>query len=353
MGFWITVSVLATAASYAAVGGMRYWARKQGIIDLPNERSSHTRPTPRGGGIAIVIGTLVGLVALSWDTASSWSHLIAYVAGAVLVAAVSWVDDVRSLPNRLRFLAHVAAALIAISASGYWPQLSIPALGPLTIGWLGLPLSIVWIVGLTNAYNFMDGIDGIAGGQALVAGLGWTAIGWLGNHPLLTFLGLLLAATSAGFLGHNWPPAKIFMGDVGSAFLGYSFAVLALIGGMADGRLVAAGPLLVWPFVFDSTFTLLRRWRNGENIFAAHRSHFYQRLVITGLSHQTVTLLYMWLACVGTVVATNWILQGPLAEQIIITVIPAHAAWLWWFAGQRERDRSRPHSRDHAGPGRE
>src|SRR6185436_11775719 len=131
---------------------------------------------------------------------------------------------------------------------------------------LGFTITFFWIVGLTNAYNFMDGIDGIAGGQALVAGIGWTAIGWLDGQSHIVVFGLLLAATNLGFLFHNWSPARIFMGDVGSAFLGYSFAVLPLmLSSQSTGRtgfkLALAAILPVWPFVFDSTFTILRRLR--------------------------------------------------------------------------------------------
>ncbi len=134
------------------------------------------------------------------------------------------------------------------------------------------------------------------GGQAVIAGLGWLAMGQLVGQPLVSLVGVLVAGSSLGFLGHNWPPARIFMGDVGSAFLGFTLATLAVLSGLADARLPFAGVLALWPFVFDTAFTLLRRWRRGENIFAAHRSHLYQRLVIAGWRHRDVTLLYLWLA---------------------------------------------------------
>jgi UDP-N-acetylmuramyl pentapeptide phosphotransferase/UDP-N-acetylglucosamine-1-phosphate transferase len=161
-------------------------------------------------------------------------------------------------------------------------------------------------VGLTNAYNFMDGIDGIAAGQGIVAAIGWGIIGLITGNPFLTALGFLLAASCLGFLCHNWPPARIFMGDVGSAFLGYTFAVLAVIASQSDPRLAFIGILFVWPFVFDAVFTFFRRLRKHENVFEAHRSHLYQRLVIAGYSHGVVSTLYIGLAGAGVVVGVWW-----------------------------------------------
>ena len=185
----------------------------------------------------------------------------------------------------------------------------------------------------------MDGIDGIAGGQAVVAGLGWAALGWLSDQPLVGILGILLAASSLGFLGHNWPPARIFMGDVGSAFLGFTFAVLAVAAAQRDARLALAGVLLVWPFIFDACFTFLRRLRNGENVFAAHRSHLYQRLVIAGYSHRTVTLLYIGLAAWGAILAQLWTLDVAGSSLLIVVSMPVLCWGLCKVVWRRERTR--------------
>ena len=132
-----------------------------------------------------------------------------------------------------------------------------------------------------------------------------------------------------GFLGHNWPPARIFMGDVGSAFLGFSLAVLAVIGGLAHPGLPLAGLLVVWPFVFDTTFTIVRRLRRGENIFAAHRSHLYQRVVIAGYSQRAVTLLYAGLALLGVVLALAWVLALPGAGWLALGLPGLLSLGLW------------------------
>ena len=332
---------LAFVASYLCVAGLRRWAEHRHILDMPNERSSHTRPIARGGGLVIVIITLAGLMAYwLFKQDLHWGMLLIYLPGAILIAVVSWLDDLRSLPNRLRFAAHTIGAILIILGFGYWQTFSIPFLGSLYLGWFGFVITFLWIVGLTNAYNFMDGIDGIAGGQAVVAGLGWAVLGRLSGQPLTSVLGLLLAASSLGFLGHNWPPARIFMGDVGSAFLGYTFAVLPTIAGVKDSRLILAGLLLVWPFVFDTAFTFLKRLFKGENVFAAHRSHLYQRLVIVGYSHRFVTLLYIGLALIGVILAFAWSLRVEGSAVAICLVIPLLCLGLWVFVIRQERKRA-------------
>jgi UDP-N-acetylmuramyl pentapeptide phosphotransferase/UDP-N-acetylglucosamine-1-phosphate transferase len=282
--------------------------RRLEIIDDPNERSSHSRPTPRGGGIGLVIMTLIGLIGsqIIWQL-TSWRGLMFYLGAATLVAVVSWLDDLKSLSARSRFLVHFLAAGLVIAGWGHWEEVNLPLLGSIYIGQGGLLLALLWIVGLTNAYNFMDGIDGIAGGQALVAGIGWATVGWMIEDKFVFATGGLLAASSMGFLFYNWSPAKIFMGDVGSAFLGFTFAAVPVMATPSApinrASMFLIGILLLWPFILDTGFTLLRRLTKGENIFQAHRSHFYQRMVIAGYSHQIVTLLYIGLAVIGSVLS--------------------------------------------------
>lgn len=330
--------LLALVCAYLCVAGLRRWAERHQLLDIPNERSLHSRPVPRCGGIPIVMITLVGgVLPCLRDPGWDWSGLLAYSLGAGLISVVSWLDDLHSLSNRLRFACHSLGAVLALVSFGSWHTVTLPWLGPLPLGWLGVPITFLWIVGLTNAYNFMDGIDGIAGGQAVVAGVGWCLLGWQAALPAVTALGMLLAASSLGFLCHNWPPARIFMGDVGSAFLGYTFAVLSVVATQNDPQFALAGVLLVGPFVFDTTLTLVRRWQAGENVLTAHRSHLYQRLVIAGESHRTVTLLYMALAVVCVVLALLWATRLKWAEAMLIgVVLPMYFA-LWTWVLWRER----------------
>ena len=338
-----TLLPLAGAAAYFGVDGMRRWALRHRALDIPNQRSSHSRPTPRGGGLAVAFVTILGWVALGiiFQPATSAAALWAYALGAGMIALVSWCDDLYSLSAAKRFAVHGLAALVAIVAFGYWHTILFLPSGSLTLGAAGAVLTWLWIVGLTNAYNFMDGSDGLAGSQAVIAGLGWACLGWMANFPLLTNLSLLLAVGSLGFLPHNWPPARIFMGDVGSAFLGYSFAVLPLLALCAGGPLAALSPilglLLVWPFVFDAGLTFLRRLCRGENVLAAHRSHLYQRLMIAGHSHRFVLLLYSGLAIVGAMAAI-FSLQHPVALWASAGLLPALAWSLCRFVVAQERE---------------
>ena len=269
------------------------------LIDVPNQRSSHAYPTPMGGGIGIVIGTVGAMLSLSLAGLDpSQSLTITLVSGGSLVAVVSCIDDVRPLSAAVRLTTHVIAAAIAVWYIG--PISTIQLSSGITFGPLvGGLISLVWIVGLVNAYNFMDGIDGMAGGQAIMASAGLAVVGLLGSQFELVIVGSIVTATSAGFLVHNWPPGRLFMGDVGSAFLGYVIAVSTLAGARENPAIGPIGVALSWPFVFDTSWTLLRRLRLRENLFDAHRSHLYQRLVATGPGHAVVTGLYLALAAFG------------------------------------------------------
>jgi UDP-N-acetylmuramyl pentapeptide phosphotransferase/UDP-N-acetylglucosamine-1-phosphate transferase len=275
--FAFAVFGIAILVSAALVRLIRAWAERREILDHPNERSSHVTPTPRGGGIAIVLVTLIG--SAYWMTPK---FAVAAVF-ALIVAWIGFIDDLRGLPARFRLLVQVAAAT------------------PVALLFVPLPwalLAIVWIVGLTNAYNFMDGIDGIAGGQAVVAGLAWAALGMAARQPLIAVVGLLIAGSSAGFLLHNWQPARIFMGDAGATFLGFMFAALTVMA-WPNWKAVAIGALALWPFVADASFTFARRALRRERVMEAHKSHIYQRLNQRGLSHAAVASIYIALAAAG------------------------------------------------------
>lgn len=335
---------LGMIASYVGVGRLIRWTRRNEIIDIPNERSSHVSPTPRGGGLLIVLTALVAWTCFQLVTDNVLSYLssFAYVAGSALIAFVSWQDDLRSLPFFLRFAVHCVAALLVVLAIGYSQSIALPMIGTIHLGFWGAALTLFWLVGLTNAYNFMDGIDGLAGGQAVIASLAWALLAWQIGQPVAMSLGVFLAAASLGFLVHNWPPASIFMGDVGSAFLGYTFAVLPFLVLPADQKLPLIAILFVWPFIFDTTFTLLRRLRNGENIFTAHRTHLYQRLVICGYSHRSVALLYMGLAAITSIMGFWWFLSDGTSDYLLVVFLVLQSYSLWRFVVYQEHKLATP-----------
>ncbi|MCB9103922.1 MAG: polysaccharide biosynthesis protein [Anaerolineales bacterium] len=335
--------ITALVISYLLTGLIKIQTWRHGMVDVPNSRSSHLTTTPRGGGLAIVIVALCGwLVYARTNPVLLSGPFWAAVGGAFIVAGVSWLDDMRPLSYRLRLGAHSLAALLVIWQIGFWQQVNLPLLGSVNLGWVGLVITFIWLVGLTNAYNFMDGLDGLAGSQGVVAGIGWGIVGLVYGQPAISLLGFLLAAGCLGFLGHNWPPAKIFMGDVGSAFLGFSLALLPLLaanpldGSPGHAAAPVVGVLLLWPFIFDTGLTLLRRLRQGENVFAAHRSHLYQRLSIVGYPHLMVTTLYTGLAMVGLLLALSWSAQLRGSAVFIVGFMPLICGFLYSYVTAEE-----------------
>lgn len=281
--------------TYFGVALFRRWSLHRQLLDIPNERSSHVAPTPRGGGLVIVVISLISYTTYALLTGQRlmWG----YLAGAILIAAISWLDDLYSISFIWRFLVHALAAVLVLYDAGFWQNIYIPVADTkIDLGGFGAVLGFFWIVWLTNAYNFMDGIDGISGIQAVTAGLGWLLLGYLIGFPAVYFYGGVLAFSSLGFLIHNWPPAKIFLGDVGSAFLGFSFAVMPFLGGTEHSGKAAPLPiialLLVWFFVFDTVLTFFSRVIRRHRVWQPHREHLYQKLIISGLSHRFVSVLY-------------------------------------------------------------
>jgi len=316
----LLIFILLTVLSYIGVYLIRRYAEKRQILDHPNERSSHSMPTPRGGGLAIVILVLGTGV---WSASEAgWSRSVIYIVCGAVIAFLGWRDDIHSLSSRIRFAVQALVAAISIIGLGYFKAVTIPLFGELQLGVIGIIITFLWIIGLTNAYNFMDGIDGIAGGVALSAALGWM---WLSSNMQSHFvfwIALSIAAGSLGFLGHNWPPAKIFMGDVASTFLGYSFAVLPLLSADESGDALMLGTLLMWTFIMDAGVTFIRRALKREKVFSAHRTHLYQRLVIGGYQHATISFLYIFLTLFAGILSYAWSRGSQIAPPLIFLGLP-------------------------------
>ena len=297
-----TIALAALFAAALLTALVRSLALAGGVLDIPNQRSSHQIPIPRGGGAAIVIVSIAALGILTWLGELRSELLVAMAGGGLAVAAVGFIDDRRPVTPAVRLAVHVGAAL--------WALLWVGGLGPLQIGehpvalgGFGYVLGVLGIVWVLNLFNFMDGIDGIAASEA-------TFIAWGG--ALLTGAtapaaagvaqaAVVFGAACLGFLGWNWPPARVFMGDVGSGYVGYLIGVLALAATRDNPAAVWVWLILGGVFFVDATITLVRRVLRGERAQQAHREHAYQHLARRWGSHGKVTV---------TVLAVNigWLL---------------------------------------------
>lgn len=308
------------------------------LVDVPNERSLHSRPTPRGGGIGVVLASCLLILAAVWLDYLQARLAYALVGCGLSIALVSLLDDAASLPQLARLAVHAAAAAVLVALVGGYRTAEVPFAGPITLGVTGWILPWLWLIACTNAFNFMDGIDGIAGGFAVVAGLAWVAVGYISGSPFPAVVGAIVAGSSLGFLPQNWSPARIFLGDVGSAFLGFTIGALPLVSNDRPA-LAFAAVLILWPFLFDTAFTLMRRSLNRERLMAPHRSHLYQRLVLSGWRHATVSLLYMAFGAITSASALWWIARRPFPELAAAGTAIAGAGVLiaLVFAAERQR----------------
>lgn len=293
------MSHMAFGVALFALSALLTWVlmRKVRIIDHPNHRSSHRVPTPRSGGLAIVATVFIGLLTLfliGGEARLSQGYYIGFLFSALVIAAVSIYDDLHGLGFVAKLSVQTAAAVVLVSSGAGLDAVSLPGIGHVNLGGWGIAVSLVWIVGLTNAFNFMDGLDGLAGGAAVISAAAFGLVAFLEGSSFIYMLSWIAAAASLGFLVWNFPPAKIFMGDSGSQFLGFLFAAMALIAGRYDGAHVPylVMPLLFFNFIWDTAFTLVRRWKAGEPVAQAHRGHLYQLVNRMGASHARVTLAH-------------------------------------------------------------
>jgi len=283
---------------------------------VPNARSSHDRPVPRGGGLVIALTASAALFALGLRGTVPWPLAFALLVPGVVVACIGYLDDLGGVPALRRLCVQAIAAAAALAILGGWGAAWLPR--DTAAWWILQAALVVGITWSTNLYNFMDGIDGIAGAEAVFLGFGGAFLLHAAGQPSGPALaGLVLGASALGFLAWNWPPARIFMGDVGSGYLGLVFAVLALASSSEEASLLAGWLILSGTFVADSGATLGRRLARRERFYEAHRMHAYQWLARRFGRHAPVTLLYG---------AINLLWLLPMAWLSVR--FPAQAGWI-------------------------
>jgi UDP-GlcNAc:undecaprenyl-phosphate/decaprenyl-phosphate GlcNAc-1-phosphate transferase len=314
------LGVLAVLSFFVAWIALRLLLFRLGrlALDHPNERSLHQYPVPRTGGIAVLLGAAVSFC---FGAAGLWLPL----ALAFALAAISFFDDLRGLPTPVRLAAHVGAATFLV-----WYVLS----PMLAVEMLVLVLAVGWI---TNLYNFMDGSDGLAGGMTMIGFGAYGFAAWLGGDGALAGICVALSAAAFAFLLHNYHPARIFLGDVGSIPLGFLAAALGIVGWRNDLWPLWFPVLVFAPFIADATITLVRRLLRGERIWQAHRDHYYQRMVRMGLGHRRTACVAYAVMLLSASAALLGRGQAPATQATLFlatsALLGAMAIWVdvrWW-----------------------
>jgi Fuc2NAc and GlcNAc transferase len=339
----ISLFLVALLLAGLLTGWLRRYALAASLMDIPNARSSHQLPTPRGGGLSIVIVFLLGLLSLFCLDLVTASALWAFLGAGSIVAMTGFLDDHGHIAARWRLLVHFSAAAWGLYCLGGLPALILPVPGfelvAIDLGWIGQLLAVLYLVWLLNLYNFMDGIDGLASIEAITVSLGAALLYVLQTElSALWIAPVLLAVTVCGFLVWNFPPAKIFMGDAGSGFLGIVLGLLSIQAAWLDSSFLWSWLILLAVFITDATWTLFRRLLRGDKVYQAHCSHGYQYAARYYQSHKKVSLAVaviniIWLLPLALAVGLNQLNAG---LGLLLAYLPLMLLAVFFRAGQRE-----------------
>jgi Fuc2NAc and GlcNAc transferase len=326
----IWIFLLAFIASVALTGLLRRYALAASLLDIPNARSSHSLPTPRGGGVAIVVVFLLGILILFNVGLLTTTALYALLGAGAWIAVVGFIDDHQHIPARWRLVAHFIGAAWGL----FWLG-GLPPLFGFDLGWLGYLLGAFYLVWLLNLYNFMDGIDGLASIEALSVCLGGVLLSGMTDqaHGLI-----LLIMAVAGFLVWNYPPAKIFMGDAGSGFLGITLGLFSIQAANHTPQFFWSWLILLGVFIVDATWTLVQRFLRSEKVYEAHRSHAYQFASRHYSSHKAVSLVVAAINIVWLLPIALWVGWGGLNALLglVIAYLPLCLLAIHFKAGLAE-----------------
>ena len=308
------------------------------VMDAPDARKPHDSPTPTCGGVGIVAAFLVGVFVLyryAEFARLAEPYFLGVIAASVLIALVSFLDDLRDWPFTVKLAAQLVAAMAAIGTGIYVRDYRLPYVGPLYVGWIGVPATLVWILFTTNAMNFIDGLNGLAAGVALIAAAFLAGIAAAHGGWFAYFAALLLVAGVIGFLPFNFPRARIFMGDVGSQFCGFVLAVLGVVAGRFEGVELSllVVPMLLSGVLFDVLFTLVRRAVRGERLTAPHRGHLYQVAQRAGLAAPKIAVTHWGFAVFGGLCCLLFLeVPSPVKPFIPLLTLVPQFAWAGYVA---------------------
>lgn len=304
------------------------------LLDRPDPRKVHTRETPKGGGVGVVAAFLVGIAVLYRfaDFARlADPYFLGVIEASVAIAVVAFLDDMFDWKFTVKLTAQLLAALVAVASGLYVRDYRVPYIGALYVSWIGMPATVMWLLFATNAMNFIDGLNGLAAGVAMIAGCFLAGIAAAHSAWFAYFASLLLVAGLAGFLPFNFPRARIFMGDVGSQFCGFVLAVLAVVASRFEGVELSflIVPMLLSGVLFDVAFTLIRRALAGERLTEPHRGHLYQVAQRSGVPPYAVTLVHWAFAVFGGLCALVFLAAPSELKPYVplVTLLPQ----LIWF----------------------
>lgn len=311
---------------------------KHQIVDTPNDRSMHQGRVPRGGGIVIVVCLLLALIVVGLVSQRY------QVFGTLVILVLAWAmlsgwDDRYDLSPRKRMLFQLIFAYVGIAALGYVSTIQLNASSAVWIASFGAFATFISIIGLANLYNFMDGMDGLAAAQTIIASLTLSFWFWQAGDPQLGLVCLVLGAASYGFLLHNWQPAKVFMGDVGSVTIGAFFALMIVFANTRYQIPVLSFVLLFAVFVFDTSVTMVRRIIRREKIWLPHRTHFYQRLALAGVDHSRVVIAATILMVFCSMIASYTVIDHdriPSGSAVVLLVLACAAGFVVFKEAQKE-----------------
>ena len=334
---WIVLAIVAFVVSFVCVRLVERHARWLRLLDVPNDCSSHREPRPRGGGVGIVIGVAVALAGAAAAAVTLGPALPVLLGAAYLLALLGLWDDVRTLGIWPRLLIQTLAAVIVVATLGGLERLPLPPPADVPLGVAGVAVAVLWLVGVTNFFNFMDGVDGLAAGQAVIS------LGVLAGRPdPAAGVAIVVVAATAAFLPRNWSPARIFLGDVGSSFLGFLLAGLPFaVSPGSRSPLVFAVAISLTLFLLDPVATLVVRRRRRAVIGAAHRDHAYQQLVTPGGPHAAAVTTLLGVGLALAVLAALAHQRPMLAWPTVVVALVAFL--IEWQVADRRRLR---------GPGR-